>query len=371
MKDKPEYRSFYSRIVDDVDFQEMAGDVFKVLFALKHSLGAAGIGILRKLILAEQVGLGLEQLEAALVELEKPKGYGGRGWIVREKNIVWIVNALANEPNLSHDNPKHRTFVEERLLKPLGDAPIVRQFRAHYAAWFGESEPGPRPPASTIDTHSDRVSDTVGDTVPRDRVSGGYGHHEATRDEATRTESREPKSETSDAARFLDRFYPDAGDRRTAVARQLKATLNSEGARLSRGVRVTAKNLKHLERCCAAVIADPPDNPDVAVVWVLKKLQDEEKNDRGQYPAEVAVDRDKKLIAQENAYARELRDAAKTWAEQHPEQLADLTAKAEHQFPGEGAFHATARGSWIVQEISKRISFPAFETWLAGEAAVA
>lgn len=371
MKDKQEYRSFYSRVIDDVDFQEMAGQIFKILFVLKHSLGAAGIGILRKLIVAEQAGVTPDELELALKELEKPKGYGGRGWIVREKNIVWIVNALANEPNLSADNPKHRTFVEERLLKPLGNAPIVREFRTHYAAWFGESEPGPRPKAHTIDTHSDRVSDTVGDTHQNDRVSNGNGIHERRETSDASLEPSTEKRETSDTIRFLDRFYAAGSERRSAVVRQLKLTLTPEGARLSRGVRVIAKNLGHLERCCAAVLADPPDKPDAAIVWVLKKLQDEEKDTRGRYPGEANVDRDKAVIAQESAYEFAARAAASDWAKQHPEQLSDLQAKAKHQFPGDGGFFEQARASWIVQEIAGRISFPDFETWAAGEPAVA
>lgn len=366
MKEKQEYRSFYSRVIDDVDFQEMDGGVFKVLFVLKHSLGAAGIGILRKLMIAEQTGITVQQLEAALVELEKPKGYGNRGWIVREKNIVWIVNALANEPNLSADNPKHITFIEERLLKPLGNAPIVDQFRTYYAAWFGEPKLGPRPSNPRADTVSDRVSHTVGDTVSNDRVSDrngiGNGIHER---RETSDANREPRAlETSDARiRFLDRFYPTAGDRRVAVARQLEQSLNGDGARLTRGVRVKAKDRGHLERCCAAVIGDPPDNPDVAIVWVLRKLQDEEKDNRGRYPGEASADRDNSLIARENAYGEAARTAARQWATEHPEQLEDLKTRAEHQFPGEGGFFEQARASWMVQEISTRISFPAFEEW--------
>lgn len=377
MKEKQEYRSFYSRMIDDVDFQEMDGGVFKVLFVLKHSLGAAGIGILRKLMIAEQTGITVAALEAALAELAKPKGYGNRGWIVREKNIVWIVNALANEPNLSADNPKHITFIEERLLKPLGNAPIVDQFRTYYAAWFGESKPGPRPAATTIDTVSDRVSHTVAhtlpDTVSKERVSNGYGIGNGIHERREPSDAnREPRAlEPSDVrvsdtvSGFLDRFYAADANRRTAVARQLEQSLSSEGARLSRGVRVKAKDPAHLERCCAAVIADPPDDPNVAIVWVLKKLQDEEKDNRGRYPGEANVDRDKTQIARENAYEQAARVAARQWATEHPEQLADLEARALHQFPGEGSFHEKARASWMVQEISPRISFPGFEEWLA------
>ena len=373
MKEKQEYRSFYSRMIDDVDFQNMAGGIFKVLFVLKHSLGAAGIGILRKLMVAEQTGITVQELEAALVELEKPKGYGNRGWIVREKNIVWIVNALANEPNLSPDNPKHITFIEERLLKPLGKAPIVDQFRMYYAAWFGEPKAGPGPSSPRTDTVADRVGHTVPDTVSNDRVSNGNGIGNGIHERRETSDARrEPRAlEPSDVrvsdtvSGFLDQFYAADPNRRTAVARQLEQSLNSEGARLSRGVRVKAKDRAHLARCCSAVIADPPDDPNVAIVWVLKKLQDEEKDDRGRYPGEAHVDRDKALIAREDAYEHAARVAARQWATEHPEQLADLEARAHNQLPGEGAFHEKARGSWMVQEISQRISFPSFEEWIA------
>jgi hypothetical protein len=92
MSDRGEYRSFFVSILDDLDFQAMDGLVFKLLFALKMSLGPAGIGILRKLDLVEKLGCSLDELESSLVVLEAPKPGETHGWILRERNIVWLIN---------------------------------------------------------------------------------------------------------------------------------------------------------------------------------------------------------------------------------------------------------------------------------------
>jgi hypothetical protein len=131
---------------------------------------ASGIGVVYAAQLAERCRATPRQIEAALIELETRKPGQELGWIVRERNIVWIVNALRYEPNLYVTNEKHRTFVAKQLL-PLGDRlAIVNHFRRYYADW------GLAQPSEDEDNSADfgdgkgAVSDTPPDTVT-DRVS--------------------------------------------------------------------------------------------------------------------------------------------------------------------------------------------------------
>jgi hypothetical protein len=79
-----------------------------------------------------------------LSALESPKDGEPYGWIAREKNIVWIVNGLRHEPSLSWQNGKHRTFLRDRVLAPLGSRlRIVAAFRRHYPEWFPDADSGP------------------------------------------------------------------------------------------------------------------------------------------------------------------------------------------------------------------------------------
>src|SRR5665647_3121655 len=92
LTDRGEYRSFYTGTIDDVAFRQISGDAFKLYFCLRQSLGAAGIGILRRLVLAEQLAIAPDELESLLIELTTPPEGQRSGWIVREDNAIWIVD---------------------------------------------------------------------------------------------------------------------------------------------------------------------------------------------------------------------------------------------------------------------------------------
>jgi hypothetical protein len=161
MSERGDYRSFYVSFWDDPDVHSLTDRAYRVLTTLKGTLSAAGIGVVYLAQLAERCG-GLERdaIEEALLELEVPKPGSDFGWIVRERNVVWIVNALRYEPNLTSNSAKHRTFVRDRLLAPLGNRPIVNNFRRYYIDWFPEGSGNPN--GSPSDTHrraNDRVSE--------------------------------------------------------------------------------------------------------------------------------------------------------------------------------------------------------------------
>lgn len=137
--DRGAYRALYCAILDDADAAALSDRAWRVLTLLKLSLPASGIGIPVMLQLAQRANCTPKQIDAALAELEAPKPGESLGWIVRERNIVWLVNGLKHEPNLNAKDKKHRRFVAASLA-PLGTKPIVAAFRAYYADWF-DAEP--------------------------------------------------------------------------------------------------------------------------------------------------------------------------------------------------------------------------------------
>jgi len=59
----------------------------------------------------------IARLDEVLAELERAKPGRDRGWIVRDRNIVWIVNGLACEPALTAANSqKHVPFVQSPAI---------------------------------------------------------------------------------------------------------------------------------------------------------------------------------------------------------------------------------------------------------------
>lgn len=178
MSDRGEYRPWYVAITDDADFQSMAGDVFKLLFVLKMTLPASGIGVIHMLVTAERCGCSVEDLTKRLDILAVPKPDSPRGWIVRDRNIVWIVNGLENEQGLSPNSPHHRTFIVS-TLRPLGEKQIVRDFRAYYAAWFDDI---PAVPSAMDEPGAERGSDGG--------LAGVSDHY----NQQPTTENREPRT---------------------------------------------------------------------------------------------------------------------------------------------------------------------------------
>jgi hypothetical protein len=135
-----DYRPLYCSFWDDADIHAMSDEAYRVLTTLKGTLPAAGIGIVYQSVLAERCGMldRLEALELALNELEEPRTGRDCGWIIREKNVIWIVRGLYYEPSILPSNKKHRAYLRDRVLGPLGSAPIVTAFQREYAEWFDE-----------------------------------------------------------------------------------------------------------------------------------------------------------------------------------------------------------------------------------------
>lgn len=323
--DHGEYRSCFARMADDADFQSMSGDAFKLLWTLKLTLPVTGIGVVYTSLLAEKTGFDVAKVEALLAALTEPKPYNDLGWIVRDRNIVWVVKALACEPNLTPDNgKKHRPYVQ-RLVRALPESsPAVRTFKRFYAEWF----PDETIVGTVTDTDSrgsseksDRVSGTVSPTVSgtdgdssaiqkqlkgiKNTIKGeavdlehptaagavdasAVGSSSATASPAAQgaSNSNDVGTPPADDAglgslwQLLRECYDLTGKptaeskpRQKQVYRDLRATLSPEGAPLEGKVRVHAVDAAHLNAACARVLARGVEKPDAAVRLVLLDLQ--------------------------------------------------------------------------------------------------
>jgi hypothetical protein len=86
----------------------------------------------------------------------------------------------------------------------------------------------------------------------------------------------------------LNRFYRGATPARIAeVEGQLADALSARGARVRKGEYVKARSRAHLDRCIEETIAQGVKDPDKAIVVVLRKLGDPEKDRNGDYPIEA------------------------------------------------------------------------------------
>lgn len=150
--DRGEYRSTHIVVVDGPDFQALSPPAKLTWWTLRMTCGPLGIAVQPGLVagLVERTGHSTAEVTAALAELE------ARGWIERERNVVWIIRALEFEPQLDVKDSKHRLSVRRRVAA-LPNLSIVKRFRVRYAPWFADeveglpspSEGAPKPPGST------------------------------------------------------------------------------------------------------------------------------------------------------------------------------------------------------------------------------
>ncbi|MFL5579312.1 MAG: hypothetical protein ACJ8AO_02985 [Gemmatimonadaceae bacterium] len=312
MNDRGEYRPFYVAFGDDADAHRLSDRAYRLLTQLKLTLPASGIGVVYDAQLREKMrGCTAAQLEAAYRELETPKPGRERGWIVREGNVVWIVKGLRFEPTLSPKDRKHRTFVQ-KLVKPLGERPIVAEFRTAYAPYFeghpgasegsgkdqpkghrraiegpgeghrspvlnlNQSSPTPTPGSSPVQSEGD-ISSASGEIS-----TGGEGapaaHEAAKGPKRVQLEKPLPPG----IAALLRAHYGWDGnprglltDRQWHVVAELRKTLTKGGATAKRGdPKVRAVDLEHLDAVCAAVAGARLESPDAAGLVALLRVRD-------------------------------------------------------------------------------------------------
>jgi hypothetical protein len=156
-RERGEYRPIYVALVDGADFTKLSKWARALFYPLKLSLGSLGIAAFPGAMaaLAERSGLRLDEVDAAVAELE------ASGWLRREGNVWWLVRGLEFEPTLNANDRKHVAYVQ-REWQTLPNLPIRNAFRDHYAQFF----PASAGPSKGLDGASEGASMALGSTSP-------------------------------------------------------------------------------------------------------------------------------------------------------------------------------------------------------------
>lgn len=179
-----------------------------------------------------------------------------------------------------------------------------------------------------------------------------------------------PLVELPPAARLLlDTFFDPhlvTERRRTDAACQLYDTLDprkKKGARLERGQHVKAIDAAHLDRCCQAVLDDPPRDQALAVRFVLLKLRDPIP---GPPQTEVMARAQQAAEALDDEYCRAAKDAGLQWAREHPDEFAQLRKPIDAEFRGamDSMTGRMAHTAALTSKCARAAGFPDFDTWL-------
>jgi hypothetical protein len=374
VSDRGDYRSFYTSLADDTDFQELDPLAFKVLFVLKLALGAAGIGIARKLVLCEQVGCGLDDLERSMKTLEAPKKSSGEPWIRREFNVIWILNGLKFEPTLTPENvKKHRPYVR-RLVAPLGDKPIVRDFVAYYAPWFDSCPVPPPDDSHRIGTEYPNDTLSVGEryTATKPATKTATGNKASDSDSAAGHESGGTLSGDGTAVArsleiargFFAEFYSDANDRlKRQVWREMQEVM-AEGV-IVEGQRVRAFSQQHLDDMLLETLREGGriEKPHSAWRYTLKKLSDTSRRTPGRVTGEQMAKAQEQRDAESRRYELARTAEVERWRKGHADEYAAIEAQAKAARPEETPLGDIMRQGIIQDEVAKAINFPDFEHW--------
>jgi hypothetical protein len=173
----------------------------------------------------------------------------------------------------------------------------------------------------------------------------------------------------AEAKTLMNRFYEFPSmtalqrERYRAVAMQLVDVLDPKhpGPKIRGGQRVKARSPEHLADVCRSVLSDPPNDRDMAIVFVLKKLLDPEK---GPSQTEVASQNEARERQIEEHYHQEAERTAIQWAKDHPDEYRPILAEVNAKYNGKsGAIVGMARNAELTQRCAKAAGFPAFEDW--------
>jgi hypothetical protein len=234
---------------------------------------------------------------------------------MRDRNIVWLINALACEPNMNAKNSKHRKFLQRSLARLNSASPIVKAFRTQYADWFVDETPSEsHEDALTkgFDTHEEGIAKGIeGVSKPETEAETKQYKGEAVdlehptaggADDGPATGSSDATAGTASPAAQRDRQLPRVGagapgeplpkhaqrllrecydvrahstltNRQQQVVRDLRATLGGKGALLERAVYVRAFDSAHLDDACKTVLDRGLKKNDAALRLVLLDLR--------------------------------------------------------------------------------------------------
>lgn len=325
--DRGPYRSCFIAMADDADIHAMSGDAFKLFWMLKLTLPTAGIGVVYDSALIDRMGgISRDRLAELYAELEAPKPSTDRGWILKDRNIVWVMRGLDCEPGMSAESPNHRTNVQGSVKQLLQRSPVVTAFKEFYWRWFIDVADWPPEADSDKEIPKGIEGDSKGLTKGLTNPSQGDSEPEAVAVavqkqfntgevvdldhppaagavDAPAANSSAVKSTDSPAAQgasnnpgkspppaddaglgslwqLLGECYDLTGKptaaskpRQKQVYRDLRATLTEKGALLERDVYVRAVDAAHLNAVCRNVLTRVEEK-DAAIRLVLLELRD-------------------------------------------------------------------------------------------------
>lgn len=192
-KERGESRGIYTAIVHDLDFVPLAPPAKLLWYTLRLELGLSGIGVLYAASLPEPTGLSAFDVDAALQELSVTQ------WLVRERNVMWLRNALRFDPYV---NMKGRVHVQSVVghLAGLPRLKIVSDFCSYYGiepAWLDSGVPAeftPPPRERLYHWVSATPTDTSAPTPPLQEVGGRSKEVGVRREEVKASAASQPRS---------------------------------------------------------------------------------------------------------------------------------------------------------------------------------
>ena len=253
MTERGDYRAIHTVLLESPEFVDMSAHAQLIWFHLKLRLGATGIDVIpaAEAVLSEATNLPPEDVRNALFELQGespsegipnpipegipnpipegipnpiPEGIPNpprMGWLMRERNVFWLRNALKFEPSRTLTNDNHRKNVMKHLCG-LPKLKVVNDFADYYELVrpFPDLSPPPSPQVSPPPSPPKGIPDPLPD----------HGRTEERNTEERNTEKEKPPYRGAKRKRRLPDDWGPSGTHATKAS-ELGLDVESEAER--------------------------------------------------------------------------------------------------------------------------------------------
>lgn len=323
-----EARGFWRELLDLMHFGEPYGH-----------LADAGGGRFTETELARLVGVPPQKARRLIAELRAKNVFSETG-----NGVIYSRRMVRDEAvRAKRAEGGAKSLENPNVPRPKSDRPVAGEAMRTVT---GKGYPSNRP-SHRSSSGSSRPSPAVADTVAvaRNHKSGKAG-----------TDS--PLFEE-----FRKRFYGNDDTRWADVKSQLTKAIR--GGCPFEGRLILASPAK-LDAALSAVLATPPRDPDMAIVFVLKKLSDAKVNDRGRTITEAMSAQARRDENLELQYAQERKEQANRWTEANPLAAKEVRVRAEKAVstkPGEPGYQVEYEAR-LNQALADEAGIPQYEEWL-------